>query len=65
MKRHQVLIPLPRSSFLLVKCPNCGAERVVFSHTKVVIKCPNCGAELARPTGGRAEILGEIVKRLD
>ncbi|MGC8555472.1 MAG: hypothetical protein ACP5NG_00420 [Conexivisphaera sp.] len=46
MKREHVLIPLPRSAFLLVKCPNCGAE-------------------LTRPTGGRAIVLGEIVRRLD
>ena len=65
MKKDQILIPLPKSAFLLVKCPNCGAERVVFSHAKTVVKCPNCGAELTRPTGGKAEILGEIVRRLD
>lgn len=65
MKKDQILIPLPKSAFLLVKCPNCGAERVVFSHSKTVVKCPNCGAELTRPTGGKAKILGEIVRRLD
>jgi small subunit ribosomal protein S27e len=65
LKKEQVLIPLPRSAFLLVKCPSCGAERVIFSHAKTVVKCPSCGAELAKPTGGRAQILGEIVRRLD
>jgi small subunit ribosomal protein S27e len=65
MRREHVLIPLPKSAFLLVKCPSCGAERVVFSHSKVVVKCPSCGAELARPTGGKAKILGEIIRRLD
>ena len=65
MRREHILIPLPRSSFLLVKCPRCGAERVVYSHSTTPIKCKSCGELLVIPAGGKARILGEIVKRLD
>lgn len=59
------LIMKPRSAFLLVKCPKCEAERVIFSHSKREIRCSNCGELLAEPTGGKAIIYGKIVKRLD
>jgi small subunit ribosomal protein S27e len=65
VKRERILIPKPRSSFLLVQCPNCGGERIVFSYSTIPIKCNNCGAPLARNTGGKCEILGTVLKRLD
>lgn len=65
LKKHRMLLIRPRSNFFLVKCVNCGAERVIFSHSTTKIMCDVCGELLVRPTGGRAEIYGEIVKRLD
>ncbi len=55
-------IPKPRSKFLKVKCGNCGNEMIIFSHASRVVYCLVCGEELARPTGGKAEILGEVVE---
>lgn len=65
VKKEHILIPLPKSSFMLIKCNNCGMERVVFSHSTTRIKCQNCGELLVEPTGGKARILGEVLRRLD
>ncbi|MCL5788621.1 MAG: 30S ribosomal protein S27e [Candidatus Marsarchaeota archaeon] len=55
------LIASPKSRFLEVKCTGCGNQQTVYSHSARVVKCRVCGAELAKPTGGEAEILGETV----
>ena len=64
-KRERILLPKPRSSFLLVQCSNCSSDQVVFSHVTTLVKCNGCGAPLARNTGGKSEILGTVLKRLD
>ncbi|BAN89784.1 30S ribosomal protein S27e [Aeropyrum camini] len=60
IKRRRVLIPRPRSRFLLVTCPKCGNRQVVFSHSTFRARCLNCGEVLVEPTGGKAKILGKI-----
>ncbi len=65
MSEWETLIPKPRSKFLRVKCPDCGNEQIVFSHATNVAHCNICGATLAEPSGGKAEIKGEIVAVLD
>lgn len=65
MKRERMPIPKPRSAFLLIRCTNCGNEQVVFSSTTMDIKCRVCDAILSVKTGGKSDILGIIVKRLD
>ncbi|MGC8600935.1 MAG: 30S ribosomal protein S27e [Thermoprotei archaeon] len=60
MKLQQ--LPRPSSTYVRVKCRDCGAETLIYSHAASVIKCKVCGAVLAQPTGGKARILGEIVK---
>jgi len=54
--------PKPSSTYLRVKCRDCGAETLIYSHAATTIKCKICGAILATPTGGKARILGEIVQ---
>jgi len=63
-KKLKILIPQPRSRFILVRCPVCGNEQVVFSHATFRARCLVCGAQLTEPTGGRAKILGQVVKVL-
>jgi small subunit ribosomal protein S27e len=58
---HKELVPKPRSKFYEVKCKECGNIQTIFSHAAMEVKCLVCGATLAEPTGGRAEILAEIV----
>ncbi len=58
--RRKILVPEPRSRFLLVVCPNCGHKQVIFSHATFPVRCLTCGTLLARPTGGKAKILGKV-----
>lgn len=55
-------IPKPKSKFLKVKCKNCGNQMIIFSHASRNVYCILCGELLAKPTGGKAEILGEIIE---
>ncbi|MDH5688141.1 MAG: 30S ribosomal protein S27e, partial [Candidatus Bathyarchaeota archaeon] len=61
MSEWEKLIPKPRSTFLRVRCPDCGNEQVVFSHVATIVHCNICGAVLAEPTGGKADIKGEVI----
>jgi len=64
VKKRKILIPEPKSRFIRVKCPNCGNEQVVFDHATFPARCLVCGTQLVQPTGGKAKILGEIIKIL-
>ncbi len=55
------MIPRPTSKFLRVKCEDCGNEQVVFDRPSNVVLCQVCGRTLAKPTGGKAAIRGEIL----
>ena len=55
------MIPQPTSKFLRVKCEDCGNEQIVFDRPSTVVLCQVCGATLAKPTGGKAVIRGEIL----
>jgi small subunit ribosomal protein S27e len=48
--------------FVKVKCPDCGHEQIIYSKASTVVKCQICGATLAVPTGGKADIKGEIIE---
>lgn len=63
VKKKREIIPRPKSCFVKVKCPNCGAERIIFDHTTTKIYCRVCQALLAQPTGGKAIINGKIVAK--
>jgi len=65
MSEWEKLLPRPRSKFLRVKCPDCGNEQVVFSNITSTVHCNVCGATLAEPTGGKANLKGEVVASLE
>jgi len=65
MAEWNKLIPKPRSVFLRVKCQKCGNEQLLFSNSVNKITCNVCGETLATPTGGRAEINGEVQSVLE
>jgi small subunit ribosomal protein S27e len=48
-------------SFYRVKCPDCENEQTVFGRASTEVACAVCGHTLARPTGGEADIEGEVV----
>lgn len=51
-------------NFYRVECDECGNEQRIFSYASTKVECLVCGEELATPTGGRAEVNGEIVEEL-
>jgi small subunit ribosomal protein S27e len=65
MKRENILIPKPKSNFLSVQCTSCKEKQVIFSHSTSDINCKSCGNPIAKKTGGRANVLGEILTTLD
>ena len=65
MKRENIMIPKPRSSFISVQCPKCGEKAVVFSHTTINVNCKKCGEPLAQRSGSKADILGKVLGTLD
>ncbi len=47
--------------FVKVKCTDCSNEQVLFWRTNTVVNCQVCGGTLAEPTGGKADLKGEMV----
>ena len=64
MKRERELIPKPKSEFLMVKCPDCGEQRILFSNSAKDVGCRGCGRKLAQSKGGKSVVLATVVKRL-
>ena len=64
MKREREPIPKTRSVFILVKCPDCGEERSLFSNSSKDFGCRGCGRKLAESRGGKSIVLATFVKRL-
>jgi small subunit ribosomal protein S27e len=48
-------------TFYEVRCPDCENEQVVFGKAATEVACAVCGHVLARPTGGDADIEGEVL----
>ena len=57
-------VPQLKSRFLVVKC-ECNNEQIVYSNSSIEVKCEVCGKVLAKPTGGKSKILGEVLQVLD
>ena len=52
-------------NFLRVRCPDCENEQVVFEKASSTVACAVCGTTLARPTGGKADLEGEVVETVE
>jgi small subunit ribosomal protein S27e len=52
-------------SFFTVRCPDCENEQIVFEKASTEVACAVCGHTLTHPTGGEAEIEGEIVETVE
>ena len=65
MSEWEKLLPRPKSTFVRVKCSDCGNEQVIFNHVSSVVKFSVCGAVLAEPTGGKSAIKGEVVASME
>ena len=55
----------PRSRFLRIKCPNCGAEeQIIFDRPTSTVNCEVCETTLITPSGGKG-VLKEKVEVLE
>jgi small subunit ribosomal protein S27e len=52
-------------NFLSVRCPDCENEQVVFEKASTPVACAVCGHTLATPTGGLADIDGEVTETVE
>ena len=52
-------------SFYAVACPDCENEQTVFGKASTEVACEVCGHTLARPTGGKATIEGEVLETVE
>jgi small subunit ribosomal protein S27e len=52
-------------NFYNVECPDCENEQVVFGKAASEVACEVCGHTLARPTGGKAIIEGEVTETVE
>ncbi len=50
-----------KSTFLMVRCTECGNEQLVFSHASTAVKCQVCSNTLSAPRGGKAEIKATVL----
>ncbi|MFC6732160.1 MULTISPECIES: 30S ribosomal protein S27e [unclassified Haladaptatus] len=49
-------------AFITVKCADCENEQTLFERAATEVACAVCGHTLARPTGGKATIEGEVTE---
>lgn len=54
--KRRRLVQGPNAYFMDVKCPNCMAITVVYSHATSEVECDGCKTQLARSTGGKAKL---------
>jgi small subunit ribosomal protein S27e len=54
------------SSFLRVKCADCGNEQIIFGKgASKGIKCLVCDKQIAKSTGGKTLVTTEVVEVVD
>lgn len=51
-------------NFYKVQCPDCENEQTVFGKASSEVNCVVCGHNLATPTGGKAEINGDVLETI-
>jgi len=61
-EKEKKIARFPKSTFIRVRCKECGYEILTFSHASTRVHCPNCNSLIVEPTGGKAKIHGEIVE---
>ncbi|MFP4038222.1 MAG: 30S ribosomal protein S27e [Candidatus Nanohaloarchaea archaeon] len=51
--------------FVKVECGECGNKQNIYSRASTEVECLVCRETIARPTGGKAEINGQILQELE
>ena len=49
-------------NFFSVRCDDCENEQVVFGKAASAVDCAVCGSTLVTPTGGEADLHGEVLE---
>lgn len=52
-------------NFFRVQCDDCENEQVVFGKAASTVSCAVCGSTLATPSGGEADIHGEVIETVE
>ena len=52
-------------NFIKVECGECGNKQNIYSSPANEVECLVCKTVIAEPTGGKAEINGQILKKLE
>jgi small subunit ribosomal protein S27e len=65
MKKHNIMIPKPRSNFVKIECENCQNTVILYTYSTKTIQCQSCNADLMANTGGQALISGKIIETMD
>jgi small subunit ribosomal protein S27e len=52
-------------NFFRVQCGDCENEQVVFGKAASTVSCAVCGSTLATPSGGEADIHGEVIETVE
>ena len=58
----EIIFKPTESNFSKVRCPKCKNEQVIFIKAASTVKCLVCDEVLAKSTGGKAEIVAEIIE---
>ncbi len=53
-----------KSSFLKIKCSDCGNEQITFRKSSSKVSCLVCGSILVEPQGGCATFKGEVIEEV-
>jgi small subunit ribosomal protein S27e len=54
-----------KSTFIKIKCQDCGNEQIVFDKPATTVQCLVCGKTLIEPGGGFGKIRGKVLERLE
>lgn len=55
----------PKSKFIKVRCNKCKNEQNIFNKASSSVACLVCGENLAKSTGGKAEITARVLEELN
>lgn len=59
------MIEKPESNFIKVKCGECNNEQTIFNRASGRVECLVCGEVLAEPKGGKVELKGELLEKIE
>jgi small subunit ribosomal protein S27e len=59
---EEIVFKPTESHFAKVRCPKCKNEQIIFTKAASDVKCLVCDEMLAKSTGGKSNILAELIE---